>query len=112
MHTFVLTVLVCYILSTCSQEVGQVGLPAMLDLLSEPGLADDQDMAKAVLETLNILCELEETEPGRPPTANCGVTHVDTFLMACLSIKSHQANIAHTYKKSPPSPSCYFLFSF
>ncbi|PLW51949.1 hypothetical protein PCASD_00881 [Puccinia coronata f. sp. avenae] len=62
-------------------EVGQVALPAMLDLLSEPGLADDQDMAKAVLETLNILCELEETEPGRPPTANCGVTHVDTFLM-------------------------------
>ncbi|KAA1114496.1 hypothetical protein PGT21_011207 [Puccinia graminis f. sp. tritici] len=62
-------------------EVGQVALPAILDLLAEPGLVDDLDMAKAVLETLNILCEIEETEPGRPSKTDCGVTHVDTFLM-------------------------------
>ncbi|KAA1127739.1 hypothetical protein PGTUg99_000129 [Puccinia graminis f. sp. tritici] len=62
-------------------EVGQVALPAILDLLAEPGLVDDLDMAKAVLETLNILCAIEETEPGRPSKTDCGVTHVDTFLM-------------------------------
>ncbi|KAH9473153.1 hypothetical protein Pst134EA_000231 [Puccinia striiformis f. sp. tritici] len=62
-------------------EVGQVAFPAILDLLGEPGLEEDLDMARAVLETLNILCEVEEGEPGRPSKTDCGVAHVDTFLM-------------------------------
>jgi len=62
-------------------EVGQVALPVLLDLIAEPGLTEDLDMAKAVLETLNILCEVEEAEPGRPSKTDCGVSHVDTFLM-------------------------------
>ncbi|OAV93002.1 hypothetical protein PTTG_02810 [Puccinia triticina 1-1 BBBD Race 1] len=76
-------------------EVGQVALPAILDLLGEPGLADDLDMAKALLETLNILCEVEETEPGRAAQTDCGVAHVDTFLMKIVAFEGGFDRLFH-----------------
>lgn len=62
-------------------EVGQLALPTLLDLLCEPGVGDDVDMARALLETINILCEVEEPQPGRPSQSDCGLSHVDTLLI-------------------------------
>ncbi|KNZ50098.1 hypothetical protein VP01_45g9 [Puccinia sorghi] len=66
-------------------------------------------MAKAVLETLNILCEVEEAEPGRPSKTDCGVSHVDTFLMACATLSSSQ-NHLDTVLMYFHKNSLYFFF--
>ena len=44
-----------------NQDVGQAALPILLTML-ERDAPEDMDTAKAVLETLNMLCEVEDQE--------------------------------------------------
>lgn len=62
------------------QDVGRLALPAIMDVLCREDIAEDVDMAKAVLETLHILCEVEETEAVKLSRTNSGLANVDTFL--------------------------------
>ncbi|CAH7688088.1 p115 like vesicle tethering protein [Phakopsora pachyrhizi] len=62
------------------KDVGAVALQALLDLMCKPDAGDDVEMAKAILETLHILCEVEESDPGKVSKTDTGVANVDTFL--------------------------------
>jgi intracellular protein transport protein USO1 len=60
----------------CKQEVGDLTLPGLLEVLSND--ADiDADIGKAVLETLNILCDAEDTTAG---ARELGFKHTDYVL--------------------------------
>jgi hypothetical protein len=54
------------------QDVGERALPGLLDVLSNDAEVD-ADIGKAVLETLNILCDVEENK-------ECGFKHTDYVL--------------------------------
>lgn len=47
----------------CSQDVGQAALPILLIML-ERDAPEDLETAKAVLETLNLLCEVDDKPEG------------------------------------------------
>lgn len=49
-----------------SQEVGERALPILLGVLQEDA-PEDLEIAKAVVETLSLLCEVEEVD-GRVST--------------------------------------------
>jgi len=68
------------------QDVGRLALPSLLTQLCREDLTDDTDMAKALLETLHVLCEVEETETGKVAKGDTGVANVDVFLKVCLAI--------------------------
>ncbi|BGP28957.1 Vesicle-mediated ER to Golgi transport protein [Rhodotorula toruloides] len=59
-------------------EVGARALPILLGVL-EDDAAEDTEMAKAVVETLSLLCEVEEVE-GRPVRDDSGLRNTDVFL--------------------------------
>ncbi|MBW0473962.1 hypothetical protein O181_013677 [Austropuccinia psidii MF-1] len=61
-------------------DVGRVALPALLDLICQPEIADDVDMAKAVLETLHTLCEIQETGHMGTSPKDCALEHIDIFI--------------------------------
>lgn len=46
------------------QDVGQAALPILLTML-ERDAPEDMETAKAVLETLNLLCEVDESHDGK-----------------------------------------------
>ncbi|KAH9824431.1 p115 like vesicle tethering protein [Melampsora americana] len=83
-------------------EVGRLALPAILDVLCREDLADDVDMAKSVLETLHVLCEVEENETGKLSKTGSGLANVDVFL------KASQA--AHALLKLLALPHFYVRF--
>ncbi|GJN91820.1 hypothetical protein Rhopal_004843-T1 [Rhodotorula paludigena] len=60
------------------QEVGGRALPILLGVLDEDA-AEDTEMAKAVVETLSLLCEVEEVD-GRPVRDDSGLRNSDVFL--------------------------------
>jgi intracellular protein transport protein USO1 len=47
----------------CKQEVGDRALPGLLEVLSNDAEVD-ADIGKAVLETINLLCDDEDTTPN------------------------------------------------
>ncbi|GAA5980168.1 hypothetical protein JCM10908_001559 [Rhodotorula pacifica] len=59
-------------------EVGTQALPILLGVL-EDDAAEDTEMAKAVVETLSLLCEVEEVD-GRPVRDDSGLRNSDVFL--------------------------------
>ncbi|BGP36921.1 Vesicle-mediated ER to Golgi transport protein [Rhodotorula kratochvilovae] len=59
-------------------EVGSRALPILLGVLEEDA-AEDTEMAKAVVETLSLLCEVEEHD-GRPVRDDSGLRNTDVFL--------------------------------
>ncbi|GAA6000461.1 uncharacterized protein JCM10292_001526 [Rhodotorula paludigena] len=59
-------------------EVGGRALPILLGVLDEDA-AEDTEMAKAVVETLSLLCEVEEVD-GRPVRDDSGLRNSDVFL--------------------------------
>ncbi|BGP21760.1 transporter [Rhodotorula toruloides] len=59
-------------------EVGARALPILLGVL-EDDAAEDTEMAKAVVETLSLLCEVEEQD-GRPVRDDSGLRNTDVFL--------------------------------
>ncbi|GAA5870110.1 hypothetical protein JCM3774_002595 [Rhodotorula dairenensis] len=59
-------------------EVGSQALPILLGVL-EDDAAEDTEMAKAVVETLSLLCEVEEVD-GRPVRDDSGLRNSDAFL--------------------------------
>ncbi|GAA6001670.1 hypothetical protein JCM10207_002257 [Rhodosporidiobolus poonsookiae] len=59
-------------------DVGSRALPILLGVLEEDA-TQDVEMAKAVVETLSLLCEVEEVD-GRPVRDDSGVRNTDVFL--------------------------------
>ncbi|ORY56205.1 p115 like vesicle tethering protein [Leucosporidium creatinivorum] len=59
-------------------EVGSRALPILLGVLQEDA-PEDVEIAKAVVETLSLLCEVEEVE-GRPVRDDSGIRNTDVFL--------------------------------
>ncbi|GAA6051299.1 hypothetical protein JCM3770_006800 [Rhodotorula araucariae] len=59
-------------------EVGSRALPILLGVLEEDA-TQDTEMAKAVVETLSLLCEVEEHD-GRPVRDDSGLRNTDVFL--------------------------------
>ncbi|KWU45465.1 hypothetical protein RHOSPDRAFT_16490, partial [Rhodotorula sp. JG-1b] len=59
-------------------EVGSQALPILLGVL-EDDAAEDTEMAKAVVETLSLLCEVEEVD-GRVLRDDSGLRNSDVFL--------------------------------
>ncbi|GAA5922633.1 uncharacterized protein JCM15063_003368 [Sporobolomyces koalae] len=59
-------------------EVGSRALPILLGVL-EDDAAQDVETAKAVVETLSLLCEVEEVD-GRPVRDDSGLRNTDSFL--------------------------------
>ncbi|GAA5978532.1 hypothetical protein JCM11641_007976 [Rhodosporidiobolus odoratus] len=59
-------------------DVGSRALPILLGVLEEDA-KDDVEMAKAVVETMSLLCEVEEVD-GRPVRDDSGVRNTDVFL--------------------------------
>lgn len=60
----------------CKQDVGDRALPGLLEVL-ENDAEVDTDIGKAVLETLNILCDVDE---GTPAAKELGFKHTDYVL--------------------------------
>lgn len=60
----------------CKQDVGDRALPGLLDVLSNDAEVD-ADIGKAVLETLNTLCDVDDTTPG---AKELGFKHTDYVL--------------------------------
>ena len=60
----------------CKQDVGDRALPGLLEVLSNDSEVDS-DIGKAVLETLNILCDIED---GTPVAKELGFKHTDYVL--------------------------------
>jgi len=60
----------------CKQEVGDRALPGLLEVLSNDAELD-ADIGKAVLETLHILCEVEDYAPA---AKELGFKHTDSVL--------------------------------
>ncbi|GAA5899956.1 hypothetical protein JCM6882_007011 [Rhodosporidiobolus microsporus] len=59
-------------------DVGSRALPVLLGVLEEDA-KEDLEMAKAVVETLSLLCEVEEVD-GRPVRDDSGIRNTDVFL--------------------------------
>ncbi|GAA5832882.1 hypothetical protein JCM11251_000516 [Rhodosporidiobolus azoricus] len=59
-------------------DVGSRALPILLGVLEEDA-KEDLEMAKAVVETLSLLCEVEEVD-GRPVRDDSGLRNTDVFL--------------------------------
>ncbi|GAA6058533.1 hypothetical protein JCM10212_006972 [Sporobolomyces blumeae] len=59
-------------------EVGSRALPILLGVL-EDDAKEDVETAKAVVETLSLLCEVEEVD-GRPVRDDSGLRNTDSFL--------------------------------
>jgi intracellular protein transport protein USO1 len=62
----------------CKQDVGERALPGLLEVLVNDAELD-VDIAKAVLDTLNILCEAEERD-AVPGSKELGFKHTDQVL--------------------------------
>lgn len=60
----------------CKQDVGEQTLPGLLEVLYNDAEVDS-DIGKAVLETLNILCDVEDSTPT---SKECGFKHTDVVL--------------------------------
>lgn len=60
----------------CKQDVGDRALPGLLDVLFNDAEVD-ADIGKAVLETLNLLCDVEDPTPGNK---ELGFKHTDYVL--------------------------------
>lgn len=60
----------------CKEDVGNSALQGLLDVLANDAEVD-ADIGKAVLETLNILCDTEDTTPGGKAL---GFKHTDVVL--------------------------------
>ncbi|TBU27873.1 p115 like vesicle tethering protein [Dichomitus squalens] len=61
----------------CKAEVGQLTLPGLLDVLQNDAEVD-ADIGKAVLETLIVLCEVDENAPAA--ARELGYKHTDVVL--------------------------------
>ncbi|KAI5478541.1 hypothetical protein MNV49_004798 [Pseudohyphozyma bogoriensis] len=59
-------------------EVGSRALPILLGVLEEDA-PEDVEIAKAVVETFSLLCEIEEVD-GRPVRDDSGLRNTDVFL--------------------------------
>ncbi|GAA5849938.1 hypothetical protein JCM8547_000958 [Rhodosporidiobolus lusitaniae] len=59
-------------------DVGTRALPILLGVLEEDA-QEDVEMAKAVVETMSLLCEVEEVD-GRPVRDDSGLRNTDVFL--------------------------------
>ncbi|KAK4055135.1 Vesicle-mediated ER to Golgi transport protein [Microbotryomycetes sp. JL201] len=59
-------------------EVGQRALPILLGVLQEDA-PEDVEIGKAVVETLSLLCEVEEVD-GKPAREDSGLRNSDVFL--------------------------------
>ena len=60
-------------------EVGSRALPGFIQVLQDD--ADiDPDMGKAVLETLNVLCEVDNASKEKEHEKELGLRHMDYFL--------------------------------
>lgn len=66
----------------CKQDVGDRALPGLLEVLSNDAEVD-ADIGKAVLETLNILCDVEDSNPG---AKELGFKHTDYVLASDKAI--------------------------
>ena len=60
----------------CKKEVGDRALPGLLEVLANDAELD-ADIGKAVLETLNILCDVDDSTPG---SKDLGIKHTDVVL--------------------------------
>jgi hypothetical protein len=60
----------------CKQDIGDRALPGLLEVLSKDSELDG-DIARAVLETLNTLCDIEGSTPG---AKELGFKHTDYVL--------------------------------
>ncbi|KJA28783.1 hypothetical protein HYPSUDRAFT_33135 [Hypholoma sublateritium FD-334 SS-4] len=60
----------------CKQEVGERSLSGLLESLQNDAEVD-ADIGKAILETLDILCQTEDTAPG---SKELGFKHTDSLL--------------------------------
>lgn len=60
----------------CKQDVGDRALPGLLEVLSNDAEVD-ADIGKAVLETLDLLCDAESTVPGNK---ELGLKHTNQVL--------------------------------
>ena len=60
----------------CKQEVGERSLPGLLESLQNDAEVD-ADIGKAILETLDILCQTEDATPG---SKELGFRHTDALL--------------------------------
>ena len=60
----------------CKQDVGDRALPGLLEVLSNDAEVD-ADIGKAVLETLDLLCDAENTVPGNK---ELGLKHTNQVL--------------------------------
>ncbi|SCZ90568.1 BZ3500_MvSof-1268-A1-R1_Chr1-3g02071 [Microbotryum saponariae] len=65
-------------------EVGQRALPILLGVLEEDA-PEDVEMAKAVVETLSLLCEVEEVD-SRPVRDDSGLRNTDGFLQTAAPL--------------------------
>ncbi|KAJ3748406.1 p115 like vesicle tethering protein [Lentinula detonsa] len=70
----------------CKQDVGSLALPGLLQVLYNDAEVDS-DIGKAVLETLNILCEVEDQK-------ELGFKHTDAVLVTEQSVHSLFALLA------------------
>lgn len=61
----------------CKADVGERALPGLVDVLQNDAEVD-ADIGKAVLETLIILCEVDENAPA--PARELGYAHTDVVL--------------------------------
>ena len=65
----------------CKAEVGERALPGLVDVLQNDAEVD-ADIGKAVLETLNVLCDVgEEGGPVSVQTKELGYKHTDQLLV-------------------------------
>ncbi|KAF8627631.1 hypothetical protein AX15_004327 [Amanita polypyramis BW_CC] len=60
----------------CKRDVGDRALPGLLEVLSNDAEVDT-DIGKAVLETLNLLCDVEDTVPN---STELGLKHTNQIL--------------------------------
>ncbi|KAK2463070.1 hypothetical protein APHAL10511_004725 [Amanita phalloides] len=60
----------------CKQDVGERALPGLLEVLSNDAEVD-ADIGRAVLETLNLLCDVEDTSPN---SKELGLKHTNQVL--------------------------------
>ena len=61
----------------CKADVGERALPGLIDVLQNDAEVD-ADIGKAVLETLIVLCEVDENGPA--PARELGYAHTDAVL--------------------------------
>ena len=83
-------------------EVGSRALPGLIQVLQDD--ADiDPDMGKAVLETLNVLCEVDDASKEKEHEKELGLRHTDYFL--------HGEQSSHTLFKLLGSSQFYVRFT-